>query len=99
MGQPLGRRANPQESKVVFAVEAIKQIESKLDALDTSCGPVPLISFDYNETLILVTAIQMYCVDLSFLPPGPKRARETQQCKQMIAHFGADLERGGEKTP
>jgi hypothetical protein len=85
------RRANSQDEKVTFAAEEMERVKSKLDAMRTSVGRMVLTTFDYNEKVLLVAAIQMYSYDLSLLPSNPKREKELKQCRQIAAHFAPGL--------
>jgi hypothetical protein len=84
--QPL-QRANRQDGKVAFAREEMERVKGKLDAMRTSVGQMILTTFDYNEKVILVTAIQMYRYDLSLQPASFKREKELKQCERITAHF------------
>jgi hypothetical protein len=81
------RRANHQDKKVAFAAEEMERLKGKLDAMRTSVGRMVLTTFDYNEKIILVAAIQMYCYNLSLLPATPRRERALHQCEQITAYF------------
>lgn len=87
--QPL-QRANRQEGKVVFAAEEMERVKGKLDTMSTSAGRMIVTTFDYNEKIILVTAIQMYSFELSLQPASFKREKELKQCRQITAHFAPD---------
>jgi hypothetical protein len=96
--EPL-KRANPQDNRVAFATEELQRVKSKLDAMSTSVGRMVLTTFDYNEKIILVAALQMYRYDLSLQPVSSKREKELKQCEQITAYFapGQFNERTGGK--
>jgi hypothetical protein len=84
--QPL-QRANRQDGKVAFAAEEMQRVKGKLDAMSASVGRMVLTTFDYNEKVILVAAIQMYRFELSLQPVSLKREKELQRCRQITAYF------------
>jgi hypothetical protein len=87
--QPL-QRANHQDGKVAFAAEEMQRVKGKLDAMRTSVGHMIVTTFDYNEKVILVAAIQMYRFELSLLPASLKREKERKQCERITAYFAPD---------
>lgn len=84
------RRANHQEAKVAFAEETLLRVKGKLEAMKQSIGALCLITFDYNEKLILVQAIRMYLVDLVTSPRSAQRAKELSSCRKLLAQFRVD---------
>jgi hypothetical protein len=99
--QPLSR-ADHQDGKVAFAAEEMERIKAKLDIMRTSVGRMVLTTFDYNERIMLVAAIQMYSVDLRSQPSTPRREKELKQCRQITAHFALghpNEEKRSRRTP
>jgi hypothetical protein len=84
--QPL-ERADHQLQKVQFAEETLNRVKGKLDAMRTSVGRMILTTFDHNEKVILVAAIQMHSFDLSSQPASPRREKALRQCRQIAAYF------------
>lgn len=87
--QPL-QRADHQNVKVTFAEETVRQIKGKLDTMKRSVGLLCLTTFDYNEKVIITQAIRLYAFGLRSLPLNTRRARELQQCQQIVAYFAVD---------
>jgi len=79
-----------QDEKTVFARETMQQVKSKLDTLGTSVDVIALTTFDYNEKIVIATAIQIYTVHLLATPLSVQRQRKLQLCQQ-IKHFALDL--------
>lgn len=82
------QQADHQRPKVAFAEETLNQVKGKLEAMSTSVGLMCLATFDYNEKLVIATAIQLYTFDLLSDPFHSQRERELQKCRQ-IAPFRA----------
>ena len=72
---------------LAFAEETVKRVKGKLNALHTPVGSLFLAAFDYNETIVVATAIQLHTLDLNLLPATSQRARELQQCREIAAYF------------
>jgi hypothetical protein len=87
--QPL-QRADHHDAKAAFAEETINQVKDKLETMKKSVGLMCLLTFDYNEKIIIVTAIQLYTIDLMSLPLNAQRARVLQKCRQIAAYFAID---------
>jgi hypothetical protein len=84
--QPL-QEADHQDTKVVFAEVALQGVKKKLAALQTSPAQV---SFDYNEKIILIHALQLCCAVLLSTPVSTWQTRQIQQCQQIAAFFAAE---------
>ncbi len=80
------QRADHQRPKVAFAEETMNRVKGKLDAMCTSVGLMCLTTFDYNEKIVIATAIQLYTFDLLSTPSHSQREKELQKCRQ-IARF------------
>ena len=93
--QPLGR-ADHQRPKVQFAEETVRRIKGKLDALSTPAGQMRLTAFDYNERVVITTAIQLYMLELMAVSVSPQREKELQRCQQLM-RFALDSEREPER--
>lgn len=52
-----------QRAKIAFARITTQQVKRKLDAMNTSVGGTYLTTFDFNEKIVLATAIQLYALD------------------------------------
>jgi hypothetical protein len=87
--QPL-QQNDSQDEKMVFAQETWQQILDKLDLMSSSIGHLCLTTFDVNEKVILVAAIQLYMFDLLALPLNHQRARKLQACRRIVAYFAPD---------
>ena len=90
-------REEGQPVKVAFARETIQRVNRKLDVLATPVGARGLTTFDYNERIVLVAAIQLYILDLMSLPPHSQQTRHLRQCQQIVASFVPD--QGEEPRP
>lgn len=73
-----------QDEKVAFARETMQQVNSKLDALRTSVDVIAFTTFDYNEKIVIATAIQIYAVHLLATPLSTQRQRKLQLCQQIM---------------
>jgi hypothetical protein len=83
------QRVDHQRPKVAFAEETMNQVKGKLEAMSTSVGLMCLTTFDYNEKIVIATAIQFYTLDLLSAPFHSQREKELQKCRQ-IARFAQD---------
>jgi hypothetical protein len=84
------QQADHQDVKVQFAAETIDQVKGKLEVMSRSLGLRCLVTFDYNEKLMLGAAIQLYIANLLFSPLNAKLARVLHQCRQIAAYFAVD---------
>ncbi|HEU5384026.1 MAG TPA: hypothetical protein VFV38_52190 [Ktedonobacteraceae bacterium] len=87
--QPL-QRADHRDARVMFAKETIKRIQEKLDKMKQSVGLMCLVSFDYNEKILLIQALRLYSFALLSLPWNARQAREMRQCQRIAAYFEAE---------
>lgn len=78
-----------QPEKVAFARETMQQVKHKLDAMRASVGVMCLTGFDYNEKMVIATAIRLYMVDLRAASASCQRERELKRC-QRIMGFALD---------
>jgi hypothetical protein len=81
------QEADHQDAMVAFAEEALQGVKKKLAALQTSSAQV---SFDYNEKIILIHALQLCCVTLLSAPVSTWQVRQIEQCQQIAAFFAAE---------
>lgn len=77
-------RAENRPAKAAFAREMMQQVNGKLDAMAASVGAMCLTSFDYNEKIVLATAIQLYMLDLITVSPSSQHEKELQRCRQIM---------------
>ena len=84
--EPLAR-ANHQDTKIAFAEETVQQVKAKLANMKHSVGEMCLMTFDFNEKIIIRQSILLYSIDLLEELPGPKQAKELQQCRRIAMHF------------
>ncbi len=99
--QPL-ERVTSQGKKLTIAVEGVKQVSAKLEAMSAAAEHLRWTTFDANEKAILVAAVQLYSLDLSALPASPQRTWELDQCRQIAVSFAPDQtnkEMKGENAP
>jgi hypothetical protein len=99
--QPL-ERVTSQGHKLALAIEGVKQVSAKLEAMRTAAEQLRWTTFDANEKAILVAAVQLYSLDLSALPASQERTWGLDQCRQIIASFAPDQSNAqaeGEKRP
>ncbi len=83
-------RADQRSSMVVFAEETMKHVKDKLEAMSQSVGVIYFTTFDYNERIVIMGAIQLYTITLISFPPNPKHERELKNCQQIAAYFALD---------
>lgn len=83
------QRARGEPSKLAFARETMVVVNGKLDTMSTSVGALCLTTFDYNEKIVLATAIQLYTLELLTSPPTLQRERKLKECEK-IQHFALD---------
>lgn len=81
--QALAEVAGPL-TKVALARETMQQINHKLETLsiaEESAYPIP---FDYNEKVVIATAIQVYMLHLASVPASSQQAKELQYCRYIL---------------
>ncbi|HEU5376584.1 MAG TPA: hypothetical protein VFV38_14195 [Ktedonobacteraceae bacterium] len=84
------QRADHRDAKVIFAKEMIQRIQEKLATMKQSVGLMCLVSFDYNEKILLIQALRLYSIALLSLPRNARQAREIRQCQRIAAYFEAE---------
>lgn len=72
-----------QSSKIVFAKEIMQVVNGKLDTMSRSVGALCLTTFDYNEKLVIATAIRLYTLELLAAPVTVQQERKLKECKQI----------------
>lgn len=77
-------RIEDQPAKAAFARETMQQVNGKLDAMASSVGAMCLTNFDYNEKIVVATAIQLYMLDLIAVSASARRDKELQRCRQIM---------------
>ena len=82
-------RAEGLPEKIAFTKETMQQVKNKLDAMRASVGVMCLTGFDYNEKIVIATAVQLYMVDLQTASASSQRERELRRC-QRIMRFALD---------
>jgi hypothetical protein len=100
--QPL-ERATQQDDKITFAIEETRRVKAMLEAMriEAEAGHMRVAAFDYNDKVLLVTAIQMYTFDLNMQPASPRQAWELEQCRRIAAYFAPNRpneQAGGENV-
>jgi len=75
--------------KMAFAHETMQRVKGKLDMMSTSIGLLCLTTFDYNEKIVIATAIQQYILEALFVPLATDQQRELKICKQ-VERFALD---------
>ena len=85
------QREDRQRPKVAFAEETMNQVKDKLEEMSTSVGLMCLTTFDYNEKIVLVAAIQLYIFDLNFLSSTPQSVKKLQQCRKIVTYFSSSM--------
>lgn len=79
------QRVKSQPSTLAFAEKTVQQVNGKLDMMSKTVTRAYIITFDYNEKLVLLTAIQLYASNLLAAPAHPQRESELASCRQLIA--------------
>lgn len=79
--------ANICDVKVAFAQETMVQVKGKLSALLASACTAHTTTFDYNEKIMITSAVQLYSLFLVGRPPSEQRAKELQDCYQLAFYF------------
>ncbi|MGH2509427.1 MAG: hypothetical protein ACRDHZ_18775 [Ktedonobacteraceae bacterium] len=80
--QSLQRVAHP-DAKTAFATATMQQVKEKLDTLSQTCQAHYLTTFDYNEKIIIATAIQLYTLDVLVTPTYPQHDLILEMCRQI----------------
>lgn len=77
------QRSKSLPEKIAFAQQTTRSVNDKLDKMSKSVGLLCLTTFDYNEKIVIGTAIQQYVV--AFLPPPltAEQQRELSICRQI----------------
>lgn len=84
------RRAKDRPARVAFAEEIMRRVNDKLATMSQSAGLITgPTAFDYNERIVLATAIHLYVVDLLAAPSPVRREEELAPCRQ-IERFALD---------
>lgn len=77
-------RAEGQPEKAAFASEMVQQVNEKLAAMRASVGVMCLTKFDYNEKLVIATAIQFYMLEEKAVTVNSQREKELKRCQQIM---------------
>jgi hypothetical protein len=85
------QRARGEASQLAFARETLSSLCGKLDTMLTA-NILGLTVFDYNERIVLATAIQLYAIELRSGPPTPQREKKLKECGQVYYFALANLE-------
>lgn len=95
----LERRPLPPEivsKRGVFAREVLQNVRGKLEIMRQSVGLMCLTTFDYNECLLLATAMTLYINDLLlFTPVSAQRAKKVKQCQRIEQHMLGEIQKTG----
>ena len=70
--------------KMDFAREIMKSVNDKLSA-----GHQCITTFDYNEKLVIATAIQQYILESLFMPLSTEQQQELRICRR-VEQFALD---------
>ncbi|HEU5383362.1 MAG TPA: hypothetical protein VFV38_48800 [Ktedonobacteraceae bacterium] len=84
--QPL-QRGDQRDARVLFAKETMQRIKEKLGLMKKSVGLLCMVSFDYNEKILLIQTLRLYSFALLSLPWNARQAREVQHCQRIAAYF------------
>jgi hypothetical protein len=95
--EQLLQRANHLDEKVVFAEEIMHSVKRKLELMKESVGPACLMTFDFNEKIIIRQSMLLYTIELLDKPPSPQRDREMRQCRVIATSF-TDEERDAHQS-
>ena len=76
-------------AQVAFAAETMQHLHEKVESMLASADQIALTAFDYNEKIVLVTAMRLYILEILALPLNAKRQQELRQC-QRIERFALD---------
>ncbi|HEU5377674.1 MAG TPA: hypothetical protein VFV38_19795 [Ktedonobacteraceae bacterium] len=77
------QRVRDDPVRVAFARETIRLVNGKLAALRTPTGARSLTAFDYNEKIVLATALHLVMGELLARPPTPQREEKLQECERI----------------
>jgi hypothetical protein len=83
------QQSTGEPAKIAFAKETMLMVNGKLDSMSKSVGDLCLTSFDYNEKLVIATALQLYSIDLLATPATARRERKLKLCQQ-VQRFAQD---------
>lgn len=90
------QRMENRPEKRAFAQALMQQVNRKLDAMQIPTEEIRLIPFDYNEKLVLGTAVQLYSLDVFATPESLQRERALHLCREIERFALGKLNGGGE---
>lgn len=93
------RRADHRDAKVPFARKTVEQVKSKLAVMRSSASLPHLIGFDYNEKIILIHALRLYCMYLLSFPQDAPHIELIRICLRLAALFEANNARAEYRHP
>ena len=79
------QRTTSQPTKIAFARQMVQQVNGKLDTMSNLVTQTYITTFDYNEKIILSTAIRLYLLDHLIVPSSPEHDHESALCWQVLA--------------
>ncbi|HEU5379974.1 MAG TPA: hypothetical protein VFV38_31515 [Ktedonobacteraceae bacterium] len=77
------QRLRDDPVRLVFARETMRLVNGKLAALRTPTGARNLTAFDYNEKIVLATALHLAMGELFASPPTPQREEKLRECERI----------------
>lgn len=87
LDDPLQRWKGVHTEKIAYAQETLQQVRQKLSSMVTSLGAMCLITFDYNEKIVISMAMQIYMLDLRSSADASHSMRKLAKCQQIAAYF------------
>lgn len=84
--QPL-EHADTYDGKIAFAQETMVRVKGKLTMLLASAGTGHTTTFDYNEKVMITSAVQLYSMILVVRPSSERQAKELQACYLVASYL------------
>jgi hypothetical protein len=86
------RRSTSQPEIIAFAEKMQQQVNGKLERMRKPVSMTTITAFDYNEKIVLSTAIQLYIAHLLFASPHSHQEHELAACRQLLAFCGGSCQ-------
>lgn len=88
------RRSTGSPAKLAFAQETMQSVNGKLAMMSTSMGFLCTTTFDYNEKIVIVLAIQQYKMAFLSQPVTAQQQHELRVCHHIEQFIMEHLEIG-----
>lgn len=85
------QRSKSPSDKIAFSREVMVSVNEKLHLMSTSVALLCLTTFDYNEKIVIATAITQYEVEIMFGQLTAKSQQELRICQQVSQFVQKDM--------